>query len=81
MTGGSYTRKNLTVAAAASGTTTNSADLLWTGMPAVTIVGWEIWDSAGIPVRLWYGPLDANKTLASGDEFRISAGAMSLSIS
>lgn len=81
VTGGSYTRKNLTVGAAASGATTNSADLLWTGMPAATIVGWEIWDSAGSPVRLWYGPLDANKTLAAGDEFRINAGGLALSIS
>jgi hypothetical protein len=81
VTGGSYARKTLTVGAAASGATSNSADLLWTGMPACTIVGWEIWDSAGTPVRLWYGPLDANKTLASGDEYRISAAGLNLSIS
>lgn len=80
VTGGSYARKTLTVGAASAGATTNSADLLWTGMPAATIVGWEIWDSAGTPVRLWYGPLDANKTLASGDEYRISASGLSLSI-
>lgn len=80
VTGGSYARKNLTVAAAVSGATTNSADLSWTGMPACTIVGWEIWDSTGTPVRLWYGPLDASKTLAAGDEYRITAGNLSLSI-
>jgi hypothetical protein len=80
VTGGSYARKNLTVGAAVSGATTNSADLSWTGMPACTIVGWEIWDSAGTPVRLWYGPLDASKTLAAGDEFKITAGNLSLSI-
>ncbi|MFI6491230.1 hypothetical protein [Streptomyces sp. NPDC050564] len=81
VTGGSYARKNLTVGAAVSGATTNSADLSWTGMPACTIVGWEIWDSAGTPVRLWYGPLDANKTLAAGDEYKITAGNLSLSLS
>lgn len=79
--GGSYARQTLTVAAASSGATTNSANLLWTGMPATTVVGWEIWDSAGTPVRLWYGPLDAPKTLAAGDEYRITAGGMSLAIS
>lgn len=81
VTGGSYARKTLTVGAASGGATTNSADLLWTGMPACTIVGWEIWDSAGTPVRLWYGPLDASKTLAAGDEYRISASGLSLAIS
>lgn len=80
VTGGSYARKNLSVAAASGGAVTNSADLLWTGMPATTIVGWEIWDSAGTPVRLWYGPLDANKTLAANDEYKIAASGLNLSI-
>lgn len=81
VTGGSYTRKTLTVGAASGGAVSNSADLDWTGMPACTVVGWEIWDSAGTPVRWWYGPLDASKTLASGDEFKLPAAALSLSIS
>lgn len=80
VTGGSYVRKSLTVGASSGGATTNSADLQWTGMPACTIVGWEIWDSAGTPVRLWYGPLDANKTLAAGDEYKITASNLALSI-
>lgn len=81
VTGGSYARKNLTVAASVNGSTSNSADLVWTGMPACTVVGCEIWDNAGTPVRLWYGPLTANKTLAAGDEFRLTAGTLALSIS
>lgn len=81
VTGGSYARKTLTVGAASGGATTNSADLSWTGMPACTIVGWEIWDSAGTPVRLWYGPLDTNKTLAAGDEYKITASNLALSLS
>ncbi|MFJ3984422.1 phage tail fiber protein [Streptomyces fungicidicus] len=79
--GGSYTRQNLSVAAAVNGATSNSADLVWTGMPAVTVVGVEIWDSAGTPVRLWYGPLSASRTVAAGDELRLAAGALSLSLS
>ncbi|MEU6768526.1 hypothetical protein ABZ916_39210 [Streptomyces sp. NPDC046853] len=81
VTGGSYARKNVTVAAATNGGVANSADLVWTGMPAGTIVGWEIWDSAGTPVRWWYGPLDANKTLALNDEYKVAAGGLTLSIS
>ncbi|MWA08758.1 hypothetical protein E5671_06175 [Streptomyces sp. BA2] len=76
VTGGSYVRKNLTVGAAASGATSNTADIVWTGMPAGTIVGVEIWDSAGSPVRWWRGPLAASRTLASGDEARFPAGTL-----
>ncbi|MET9813162.1 hypothetical protein [Streptomyces sp. NPDC006355] len=81
VTGGSYARQNLAVAAAVGGATSNSADLVWTGMPAATVVGVEIWDSAGTPVRLWYGPLADPRTVAAGDELRLTAGALDLSIS
>lgn len=81
VTGGSYARKNLAVAAAVSGATSNSADLVWTGMPAATVVGVEIWDNAGAPVRLWYGALGANRTVASGDELKIVAGSLAISLS
>ncbi|MFJ2067097.1 hypothetical protein ACIOIM_29420 [Streptomyces albidoflavus] len=80
VTGGSYARKNLTVAAAVNGATSNSTDLVWTGMPAATVVGVEVWDSAGTPVRLWYGALGTSRTLLAGDELRIVAGALSFSL-
>jgi hypothetical protein len=80
VTGGSYARQNLTVAAAVNGATSNSADLVWADMPAATVVGVEIWDSAGAPVRLWYGPLAASRTVAAGDEFRLAAGALTLAL-
>ncbi|MFD5566634.1 phage tail fiber protein [Streptomyces cadmiisoli] len=78
--GGSYARQNLTVAAAVSGATSNSADLVWSGMPVATVVGVEVWDSAGSPVRLWYGPLSASRTVAAGDELRLTAGSLDLAI-
>lgn len=80
VTGGSYARQTITVAAAVNGATSNSADLVFTDMPAATVVGVEIWDSAGTPVRLWYGPLTASRTVAAGDELRITAGQLSLSL-
>ncbi|MGY1579160.1 phage tail fiber protein [Streptomyces sp. MN13] len=80
VTGGSYARQNLSVAAAVAGATSNSADLVWTGMPAATVVGVEVWDSAGTPVRLWYGALTASRTVAAGDEFRMPAGALTFSL-
>ncbi|MFF0166809.1 phage tail fiber protein [Streptomyces prasinus] len=78
--GGSYARQNLSVAAAVNGATSNSADLAWTGLPAATVVGVEIWDSSGTPVRLWYGPLSASRTVAAGDELKLTAGSLSLSL-
>jgi hypothetical protein len=81
VTGGSYARKNLSTAAAVNGATSNSADLVWTGMPAATVVGVEVWDSAGTPVRLWYGPLAASRTVLAGDELRIPAGSLTFSLS
>lgn len=79
--GGSYARQTLTMAAAVNGTTSNSADLVFAGMPAATVVGVEVYDSAGSPVRLWYGALTASRTVAAGDELRLTAGSLSLSIS
>ncbi|MFZ4150504.1 phage tail fiber protein [Streptomyces pseudogriseolus] len=81
VTGGSYARKNISVAAAVNGAVSNSAELVFTGMPACTVVGWEIWDSAGTPVRWSYGPFDASKTVAAGDEFKVAAGAWTFSAS
>lgn len=81
VTGGSYARQNVTFSAASSGATSNSGAVSFTGMPAATIVGVEVWDSAGTPVRLWYGPLSANKTTNSGDTFTIAAGDLDLTLS
>ena len=81
VTGGGYARQTLAVAAAVNGATSNSADLVWTNMPAATVVGVEIWDSAGTPVRLWYGALTASRTVSAGDELRLVAGALTLSLS
>jgi hypothetical protein len=81
VTGGSYARQTITAGAAVNGATANSADLVFSGMPAATVVGVEIWDSAGTPVRLWYGNLSASRTVAAGDELRLTAGSLTLSLS
>lgn len=78
VTGGSYARQNAAFSAAASGATANTVDIIYTGMPACTVVGIEIWDSAGTPVRWWYAPLAASKTLAAADEFKLAAGDVDL---
>lgn len=81
-TSGGYTAGGATITfgAAASGQIANSADVSWTNMPAATIVGVEIWDTAGSPVRLAYGALAASKTTSSGDTFTVSTGALTFSL-
>ena len=78
--GGSYTPQTVTFTAAAAGVATNTAAVVFTGMPADTIVAAEIWDSSGSPQRLWWGPLTANKTLSAGDTFQFDIGALSVSV-
>lgn len=80
LTGGSYAAQTIAFPAQTAGSTANSANVDFTGMPAATVVGLEIWDSAGTPVRLWWGPLTASKTTASGDTLRLSAGAVTLAL-
>jgi hypothetical protein len=82
-TAGGYTAGGATVVfgtAAASGSISNTADVVWTNMPAVTINGVEIWDTAGTPVRIAYGPLSAPKTTNSGDTFTVTTGNLTMTL-
>ena len=81
VTGGSYSRQTIAFSAASGGSSSNSATINFTGMPACTVVGVEIYDSAGTPKRLWYGSLTASKTVASGDTLQFGAGNITLSLS
>lgn len=69
--------------AAASTTTgqavSNSA-VSTTNMPAATVVGVELWDSAGTPVRKWWGALTASKTTVLGDTFTIASGSLTATL-
>ncbi|MFF8589959.1 hypothetical protein ACF061_00725 [Streptomyces sp. NPDC015220] len=80
VTGGGYSRQSLTVAASVGGATANSTDLVWSSMPACTVVGVEVWDSASTPVRLWYGALTASKTVNAGDDFKLVASSLQLAL-
>jgi hypothetical protein len=81
VTGGSYTSQTVTFSAASSGSTSNTGAVTYTGMPACTVTGAEIWDSAGTPVRWWYGALNSNKVVAADDTFTVSSGELTLTLS
>lgn len=80
VSGGSYARANVTLSASSGGSTSNSGTVSFTGMPACTVTAFEIWDSAGTPVRLWWGTLASSKTVNAGDTFEFQAGTITLSL-
>lgn len=84
-TGGGYTSGSgaptVAFSAASAGSTSNSAAVTITNWPrAETIVGIEIWDSAGTPLRKWWGALTASKTMAIGDTLSYAIGAVVLNM-
>jgi hypothetical protein len=81
VTGGSYASQTLTLSASAAGSQTHAASLSFPGMPACSVVGWEIWTSDGTPKRLWYIPRTGGAaTVNAGDTFTIPAGGIVLSM-
>lgn len=89
VSGGSYARVSTAAkwGSAAAGAITNSAGTLsFTGMPACTIVGIELWDSAGTPIRRWWGVLGTSgtpvtKVVNVGDTVSFATSSISISLS
>ena len=81
VTGGSYARQTIAFDAASSGSISNNAAINFTGMPTCTVVGIEIYDDAGSPKRLAYGPLTNSRSVTSGDTVQFAISAVSLSLS
>jgi hypothetical protein len=79
VTGGGYTRQTFlpTVAATdGSGQTTvkNSTLIRFNNMPAVTVVGFAIYDSATTPFRWVYAALSAPRSFSLGDPAEFAVG-------
>ena len=81
VSGGSYARQDITFSAATGGSIGNDAVISFPNMPTCTVVGIELWDSAGTPKRLAYGGLTANKSLTSGDTLEFAIASITLSLS
>ena len=80
VTGGSYARQTIAFGAAASGSISNNASISFAGMPAATVVGIEIYDSAGTPKRLAYGALTTSRVVTAGDTVQFASSAITLSL-
>jgi hypothetical protein len=79
--GGSYARQTITFAAAAGGSISSNVALTYPNMPACTVTGVDEWDSAGTPIRRWFGALSASKTVNAGDTFSIASGSYTKTLS
>lgn len=77
---GPYIRKAVTLSAFSSGASSNSAQLEWTGMPAVTLTHVGLWDAESAGNFLWGGALAASKIINAGDTFQIPIGDLDLSL-
>ena len=82
VSGGSYARTAVTFGAPSNGVTTNSAAVEF---PQATgswgTVGWiGILDASSGGNLLYHTPLDASKTIASGDIFKIATGSLSVTL-
>ena len=83
VTGGSYARQDLSAALpanASSGAITSNAAVNFTGMPATTVTGAEVFDSAGSPRRAFFGALASSKTTGAGDTLQFPSGQISLTL-
>jgi hypothetical protein len=82
VTGGSYARQSVTFGAPSNGVSTNSAAIEF---PQATgswgTVGWiGIEDALSGGNLLYHTPLDASKTIESGDIFKIAIGSLSVTL-
>jgi len=82
VSGGSYARTSVTFGSPSDGVTTNSAAVEF---PQATgswgTVGWiGILDASTSGNLLYHTPLDASKTIASGDIFKIASGSLSVTL-
>lgn len=86
LTGTGYTAGGSTIAwnTVASMATTNSGAVTWTNTSGGNwaIIGAEIWDSAGVPLRWFYGSWNGQPVnVANGNSFQVAAGGASVSLS
>jgi hypothetical protein len=82
VSGGSYARQAITFGAPSNGVTTNTAAIEF---PQATgtwgTIGWiGIEDALTGGNLLYHSPLDASKTIASGDIFKIAIGSLSVTL-
>jgi hypothetical protein len=82
VTGGSYARTAVTFAAPSNGVSLSNADCTFPQATAAWgTVGWiGIFDASTAGNMLYHTPLDASKTIDTGDIFKIASGSLSVTL-
>lgn len=82
VSGGSYARQSATFGAPSNGVSTTTADITFpqaTGSwGTITHIG--IWDSLTTGNLFYHTPLDASKTIDTGDIFKIASGSLTVTL-
>jgi hypothetical protein len=65
---------------ATTGVTQNTNIETFTSMPAATVTHIGIWDHVSAGNLLFHTPVDASKTVGSGDTISIAAGAITITL-
>jgi hypothetical protein len=78
VTGGSYARQTVTFSAGINPTANTNA-ISFTGMPAATVVGFEIYDSSATPKRIWAGAVTST-AFSAGNTATVAIGAVTLAL-
>lgn len=81
VTGGSYARQPITFSAASARAMTNSAQVVFSGLPGGTITHWAVFDAATAGNFKCYGPIDTNTITETGDDLIFAVGAIDLNMS
>jgi len=82
VSGTSYARQSITFGAPSNGVSTNSAAIEFpqAGGSWGTVTHIGIRDALTVGNLLYHTPLDASKTIATGDVFRVAVGSLSVTL-
>jgi hypothetical protein len=82
VSGGSYARQAVTLAAASGGASSNSADITFPQATADwgTVTHCALYDAVSGGNMLMHSALDASKTINNGDTFKINAGDLDVTV-
>ena len=82
VTGGSYARQLAGLSAASGGLSSNAADITFPTATADwgTVVACALFDAATVGNMFMWSLLDANKTVNTGDTFKINAGDLDVTV-
>lgn len=82
VSGGAYARQAVTLSAASGGASSNSADITFPQATADwgTVTHVALMDALTSGNMLMHTPLDASKTINTGDTFKINAGDLDLTV-